>query len=256
MKKLTIMLEAELLTPRSGPVPRGRQKQFPVSKAERATNMKQAIRALRLGLVAVVCLFFPVADGYSQNAIVSNVSWTGNAGVSTGETLGYGFNVGSQPISIYSLGLWSWNDTTSWVEGSQLGVWDSSGSLVASVTLPASPSLVLDSIVYENITPVVLNANSTYSIGFYNTGQMIMGGTFAPGPDITIDYPQMSFYASGLSFPNQVLSVYGNVPWLGANALYDIVSVPEPSTARLVAVLGSLMGAWFLRRIQTKPQAC
>jgi|SRR5208282_5850809 len=191
------------------------------------------------------------------DAIVTSVSYTGNAGISTGETLGYGFDVGSQPISIYSLGLWSWNNTTSWVEGSQLGIWDSSGSLVASVTLPASPSLVLDSIVYEDITPVVLNANSTYSIGFYNTGQMIMGGgTFTPGSDITIDYPQISFYASGLSFPNQVLSVYGNVPWLGANALYDIVSVPEPSTARLVAVLGSLMGAWFLRRIQTKPQAC
>jgi len=52
------------------------------------------------------------------------VSYTGNAGISTGETLGYGFDVGSQPISIYSLGLWSWNNTTSWVEGSQLGIWD------------------------------------------------------------------------------------------------------------------------------------
>ena len=32
MKKLTSMLEDELLTPRSGPVPYGRKKQFPVAK--------------------------------------------------------------------------------------------------------------------------------------------------------------------------------------------------------------------------------
>jgi len=190
-----------------------------------------------------VCLAGLVIAGLNPSAaradaIVSSASHTGNAGVSTGETLGYGFDVGSQPISIYSLGLWSWNNTASWVEGSQLGIWNSSGSLVASVTLPASPSLVLDSIVYEDITPVVLNANSTYSIGFYNTGQMIMGGTvtYTPGSDITIDYPQMSFPSSGLSFPNQVLSVYGHEPFLGANALYNIIPAPEPSALALLAV--------------------
>jgi hypothetical protein len=55
MKNLNIMLEDELLTPLSDPVPRGRQKQFPISGKVRPLNMLRA--SLLLAVTALLSLF-------------------------------------------------------------------------------------------------------------------------------------------------------------------------------------------------------
>jgi len=170
------------------------------------------------------------------------------------------FNVGSQPLTVTKLGVWSTGPYTyaDW----KVGIWEISNQpdpepLVNAEILVTSdhwvnPDEPNSAWLFADVAPTVLTANTTYRIGafpktLYFTGTLAypLGGSFTLGPGIS-SAPQGSFGLQigqgGFNYPTQF---YGN-PMLIANAEFLAPPVPEPSSALLLAI--GLAGVWFVRR--------
>lgn len=80
-----------------------------------------------------------------------------------GDVVGWRFTVSVQ-LEISDLGVWN-NDQTGGIESPhQVGIWDGSHTLVASVTVDGTGTVVGDWI-YASITPVIIMTGQTYTIG-------------------------------------------------------------------------------------------
>jgi hypothetical protein len=156
------------------------------------------------------------------------------------------------PILVTSLGIWDGpgNETTGSSEGDGLeegttvGLWNDSGSLLDSVSIAAGimGSFVDGSTaacVYASITPVTLNANTTYRVGalYTNGGSAFMnsGGSFNTSVNVThgvfasgsFDFPgstdtQNHFGSATMQF--SVVPIPGAL-WLLGSGLISIVGI-------------------------------
>ena len=84
-------------------------------------------------------------------------------GSSTRDVVGYRFTV-SSPLSVSDLGVWN-ADTDGLTSAHQVGIWDSSQTLIASVTVDPATGTPVGQWTYASITPVVLNPGETYTAG-------------------------------------------------------------------------------------------
>jgi hypothetical protein len=150
--------------------------------------------------------------------------------------IGWQFSV-SAPITIDGLGLFDVNPS-GFGETHQVGLWDNSGTLLASATVTSGSTLV-NSVsnsgdwLFENIAPVLL-APGTYVTGafFATSADSVM----ASATITTI--PQISFLASRASMEGAFAEpgVYGLVEpgVFAANVRVQTAAVPEPTTLALI----------------------
>jgi len=123
----------------------------------------------------------------------------------------------------------------------QVGLWDSSGSLLASNTITPASTLV-DYTRYESITPVFLDPGHTYHLGAYSTNETIylnlaLGGTTDPvttAPQIALGNAARTegWFASPAVWPSTPGAFY-----LGANFRFQD-RVPEPASGLLLGLGG------------------
>lgn len=173
-------------------------------------------------------------------------------GVSVISTRGYEFNTTSS-VTITGLSVFD-ADALGLAESHDVGLWDASGTLLASLTVPSGTAAPLDSsgkFRYVLLgSPVTLPVATGYRVGavmivgtgdelFYNQvglssapGVSYVNGAFANNGINTLSFPSSTF-ASGFSG--------------GSFVVGSASTAPEPGTLVLVA-LGVTMGAMAGRR--------
>ena len=146
-------------------------------------------------------------------------------------TLGWSFNV-TTTQQLLGLGVFD-AGSDGLLTDHQVGLWDTSGTLLASVVVKSGDTLV-DGFRFASITPFTLNAGSTYFVGAADLGfgdAYWLAGNVTTAPGITY---LASRYAqgSGLNFPE---GLGDNVGYLGGNILLGS-AVPEPATWAMMII--------------------
>jgi len=129
----------------------------------------------------------------------------------------------------------------------EVGLWDSTGALIASNTISSTSPLVNQSR-YLPINPVVLNPNQTYSMGAFSTNGSIflniaapsLGSSLTNAPELVLG--NSARFEGAFAAPIAVADTAGAL-YLGAN--FEIQnSVPEPAVGLLAGVAGLLVVAY------------
>jgi hypothetical protein len=195
---------------------------------------------MKPGLAAIGALsVFALIPWVASAAPAVNLTTPGESYPSSLYTLGFEFTV-SSPESIGALGVYD-DGGSALPADAMVGLWDTSGNLLASVTVPASGGFLIGDFRYANISAYALTPGTDYLVGAYlgspgiasslNTGQ---GGSGSYNPLITVIQDQFSNFNSAFSFPESTDSNPGGA-WLGANFNLGS-SVPELSTWAMMAL--------------------
>jgi hypothetical protein len=150
-------------------------------------------------------------------------------------TIGDQFFV-NQPITVTNLGAYS---ISGLAQAYEVGLWDSSGSLLASANVPATT--LSNQFVYVPITPVLLPGNQPYHIGeLVNSA-----ATWLSNPVVT-SLPQITFQSGLFDETNSSVLTDPLAPTvgfggsLGPTFEYTFVPLPtptpEPGTGSVIAV--------------------
>ena len=196
----------------------------------------------------------PASSGDRGTASQAIESFSGGStfasfyGGTAADVVGFRFTMNS-PQSVQSLGVW--NGDATGVGGldsdHQVGIWDDSQTLIASVTVtPASP--VTGDFRYEPIAPVMLNPGVTYTIGATylptDDDDYVSNPTVTANPEVNIINAVFPAAADlGFVFPTEDSA--GNPARLGPNFIFGAAlpeSVPVPAFSRwgLVALILAL----------------
>lgn len=197
------------------------------------SKFKRLISAAALTLISSAAFAGPIVDFTSASAASSSSVWS----------LGYKFHVNAD-VTAVGLGTFDFG-ADGLVGPQQVGLWDSSGNLLASTFVDNSSAL--EGVWrFKSIAPVALGAGQSY----YVASQGGEGYTFSPS-DLTVD-PSITFEqdawhyvgstdASPLAFPDMTL---GTVGFFGGNVLLGApTSVPEPFSLALLGIGGLAFGA-------------
>jgi uncharacterized protein DUF4082/PEP-CTERM motif-containing protein len=170
-------------------------------------------------------------------------------------TLGFEFQVASNQ-TITQLGVYD-SGQDGLTTGAQIGLWDTSGTLLRSVTIPTGTgSTLIGDFRYGSITPFLAVTGTDYIVGAFTqdlatslfTGQ---GGTGTVDPNIILVEDQYSNFNDAFSFPNTTDHTAG--AWLGGNFIFGATAVPEPLT---LSIFGAgFVGAVAMRRRKKAQQA-
>jgi hypothetical protein len=156
--------------------------------------------------------------------------------------LGFEFTVNSV-LSVTHLGVYD-HDADGLLARAEVGIWDSLGTLLASVFVPSGTSgLLVGTFRYEEISPLELTPGNTYIVGSYiddlassfNTGQ---GGSGFYDSAINPIQDRFSNFNSMFSFPDSS-NFHPAGAWTGGNFLYEGRAVPEP--ASLASAISALV---------------
>lgn len=128
-----------------------------------------------------------------------------------------------------------------------VGLYDSSGNLLASVLVPVTDNTPVAGYLWASITPVALRPGGTYTVDAYFGDNPWAYGDVSTSPLITFDYDNYTF-TNGLAFPN---TTGGAGPaYLGPNMeVVDPPPVPESSTLGLLAIGLVLTGFLYNRKM-------
>lgn len=195
-------------------------------------NVRLLVLALGLGAVfqsAVVGAVF--LTGVPDNKTVTSKS---NA------TLGYAFRVGPDPVNILKMGIWD-QGANGLVESHEMGIWNTNGDLLASVTVPQGTAAALNgNFRYVDILDgLMLDADTVYIIAakYYNVDNsdaFFMGSaTRSTGIDWDVSRDRFSIESDSFLFPG---STSDGSAYIGPNFEYTIIPVvvPEPDTLFLL----------------------
>jgi hypothetical protein len=185
------------------------------------------------------------------NEVVTSVTGLNFTGM-TNLTFGYEFTVGSQPISVNALGVWDPSSGVGLNDSHDVGLWDTSGNLLTSVTVPNgnTATLSLSGFWYMPISgSVTLSANTTYVLGakypewYPGIDIGVVSATTASDPEVTFGTARYSTSMT-FTFPNYIVGGSLDDGYFGPNMDYS--TVPEPTTC-VVLGMGLLALAWAKR---------
>jgi len=195
-----------------------------------------------------------IASAHAE-ALLSGVSGPLAAGFLTSGTWGFGFTVGDQDLSLTSLGVY--DDFGDGINTAHpVGIWDTTGSLLGAVTVPAGTLGTLRGLFrYAELPdPVTLNAGQTYILGagYGPTFETILAAFPPDTPMPTYSSAVVSGNMQrndtpGFSFPS-VVQIPGAI--IGPNAIF---AVPEPTVWSLSMAFGAclLWISWSRRRCRS-----
>ena len=161
-------------------------------------------------------------------------------------TLGFSFST-SKTLTVKGLGLYDFNGD-GLAASHDIGLWDSTGTLLASTTLASGTGAsLLDGFRFGSISSLVIGP------GTYSLGAVFADGSdpnFFGGDGVLTSLAGVTFLASGyasggtLAFPGSEGT--GSPAYIGPNAL--IGSVPEPATWALMILGFGGVGVAMRRR--------
>jgi hypothetical protein len=188
-------------------------------------------------LIRIAALLGAIGYANAQGTFeaVHSASGGGITGTGTGGTIGWSFEPLTE-IRVTDLGCFQFYVQD---QGAvQVGIWTDTGALLASNNVSAT-DLLVNSSVYQAVTPVVLSSNTVYVIGLHalsgNTPYSIASppgdGAISMSSDIQLNGAVNA--DSGFSFP--VNNLGAGAMYVGPNFLYNS-TIPEPSTITLLGV--------------------
>ncbi|MFL6516441.1 MAG: hypothetical protein ACJ8M1_15600 [Chthoniobacterales bacterium] len=195
-------------------------------------------------VVGLLCCCTIIA---SANTIITDPGPGGTNLPNSPNTLGYDFTVGSSAIELTALGMWDQNQD-GFTNPHSIGLWDTSGTLIAKAFLVPSTVDPLDGqfryapIIPIGSGPVILSAGTTYVLGasyialdadlfIINTG----GNQATFDPAVSPGNARFTSSPIGFAFPD-VHNTAGSV--VGPNAQFTLVSNGVPESGATVLLLG------------------
>jgi hypothetical protein len=194
-----------------------------------------------------------VALPANASTVFSALTFTGSGpnGTATTSTRGYAFDVTADGLSAVALSIWDdlGNGLT---DSHDVGLWDPSGNLIASATIPSGTAATLvDGFREVAITPVALPIGSGYTVGalfIVGTADVqaitLTGISTAPG----ITYVGGRFINNGVASLTLPTSSFNGL--IGGSLLVDTggSSVPEPSSLSLLVLGAGMLAFKRIRR--------
>ncbi|MCK5379776.1 MAG: DUF4082 domain-containing protein [Acidobacteria bacterium] len=183
------------------------------------------MRAFICVVTILVCA--PVAWGQAITGFVGGSEYDSYYGSVGGDVIGWRFTVNAS-LEISDLGVWNADQTGGIESTHQVGIWDGSQTLVASVTVDGTGTVVGDWI-YAAITPVTLMPGQTYTIGAsYASGDddwyISSASSMSTHADMTWTgsvYPEA--IDMGFVYPSSDSASYGR---FGPNFMFETVVIP------------------------------
>ncbi len=169
-------------------------------------------------------------------------STTGIACTGGGNTTGWKFTVGPSDLEATALGSYD-HDGDGLGMSVEVGLWDSSGTLLGMVTVPTGtmPPLI-GSFRYEAlVTPIVLQSLQSYTIGGRCTG---IGPSYTnlinPSFTFSADFSAVGgrYTSDDLVFEEPTVDIFGMI-FLGPNLEYTTVSTATPSETPTATATGT-----------------
>jgi hypothetical protein len=200
-----------------------------------------------------------VASGTHASAPAISFSSVSATAVQTDLSLGNSF-VANTAVTVTALGYYNLTGT-GFLTPHEVGIFDSTGTLIADAVLPAGNSdPLIGGYRYQAITPVTLQAGQTYNL----VGEAEIGdpwgyagyADFTVNPAITLGTVSY-IYQSDNTLRDTLLygSPYSWIAYSGPNFLIS-TGVPEPTTWAMVLVGFGVLGASArLRRRQARASA-
>ncbi len=182
------------------------------------------MRVVMCVVMMVVCA--PMAWGQAVTGFVGGNEYDSYYGSVGGDVVGWRFTV-TTALNISDLGVWNADQTGALESSHQVGVWDESQALMASVTVESSGTVVGDWI-YASITPVTLNPGQTYTIGVsYASGDddWYISSATSMTTDPSVTWTGSCYPAAGdmgFVYPSSDSGSYGR---FGPNFLITVIPV-------------------------------
>jgi hypothetical protein len=183
--------------------------------------MRKAVLVTVILLVGATGAWAQAVTGFTGGSEFS--SYYGSV---AGDVVGYRFTVNS-PLQVSDLGVWNGDNTGGMDSPHQVGIWDSTQVLLASVTVNPGGTVV-GAWMYASITPIVLSPGETYTIGALytptdNDNYISSAASMTTDPDVTWTnsvYPTAG--ELGFVYPALDSSSFGR---FGPNFLFTVVPV-------------------------------
>ncbi|HWY52014.1 MAG TPA: PEP-CTERM sorting domain-containing protein [Chthoniobacterales bacterium] len=207
--------------------------------------------------MASCLVIFLIAAGVAsgQNTLLLNAG-SGNIRTGDGFSLGTTFTVGSTNEFVFALGVWDGPNGGNGMIGDGLqssipvGLFDSSGTLLVSITIPSGTSAtLLNGFRYMPIAPIDLLSGDTYTLAaYYSMSDSDVLHDQGGSPTTSSDFNNYlgaftgSNMVGSLSFPTGHTN---GTAYVGPNFRYT--GVPEPATSLLMLSGLSVLAARALR---------
>jgi hypothetical protein len=200
------------------------------------------------GIWGTACLLSLLSTGANAGPAVTLTS-PGQLYPGTQYTLGFEFSVVASE-TITALGVYD-DGQDGISNAASVGLWDTSGNLLRSATVPAGTvAPLVGDFRYATITPFTAIAGVDYIVGShlaiddassFNTDQ---GGSGFYDANVIGIEDRYSDFNNAFSFPD-ITNGFPGGAWLGGNFLFT-PAVPEPSSLALIAA--GLFGLGWVRR--------
>lgn len=167
------------------------------------------------------------------------LGWIAFAGTSAAGTVGWSFQVGAASLMVNAVGLFDAGGT-GFAQSHELGIWNSSNSLLLDVTIPAGTVDPLSgSYRFQSITPLVLNGGATYVIAAFYPGasaDSVVAGAASGGVSsaLTLLQSSQTVLSVGATFAEPNLSAGLSDGIFGPN--FEFTPTPEPSGLALAGL--------------------
>jgi hypothetical protein len=185
----------------------------------------------------------------ATDARADTLAFTSPGGITTDVNPNVPVNLGlvftaNSTFSVDALGIFNQTFLTS---SEQVGLYDSSGNLLATATVALSDPLV-SGYLFHSITPVSLTAGHTYTVDAFVGNNPWAYGAAPITTNVTYKYNDY-VYGSSLAFPSSTggagTAYYGPNFEIAANT----DPVPEPGSSGLLVIVVMLAGCLYFRKI-------